>query len=72
MPPDDLEIIKGIGPFINRELVAMGIVTFAQLVALTPTQIDYLEDKIGFPGRVAREHWIEQARELMAGGKPAG
>ena len=65
--PDDLEIIKGIGPFINRELVAMGIVTFAQLVALTPAQIDYLEDKIGFPGRVGREHWIEQARELMAG-----
>ncbi len=69
--PDDLEIIKGIGPFINRELVAMGIVTFAQLVALTPVQIDYLEDKIGFPGRVGREHWIEQARELMAGRPPA-
>ncbi|HMR31592.1 MAG TPA: hypothetical protein PKA13_10470 [Geminicoccaceae bacterium] len=65
---DDLEIIKGIGPVINRELIAMGIVTFAQLVALTPAQIDYIEDKIGFPGRVAREHWIEQARELMAGG----
>lgn len=66
--PDDLEIIKGIGPVINRELVAMGIVTFAQLVKLTPAQIDYIEDKIGFPGRVAREHWIEQARELMGGG----
>lgn len=66
--PDDLEIIKGIGPVINRELVAMGIVTFAQLVTLTPAQIDYIEDKIGFPGRVAREHWIEQARELMGGG----
>lgn len=68
--PDDLEVIKGIGPVINGELVAMGIVTFAQLVALTPAQIEYLEDKIGFPGRVAREHWIEQARDLMAGGTP--
>lgn len=68
--PDDLEIIKGIGPVINRELIAMGIVTFAQLVALTPAQIDYIEDKIGFPGRVAREHWIEQARELMGGATP--
>lgn len=69
--PDDLEIIKGIGPIINRELIAMGITTFAQLVALSPTQIDYIEDKIGFPGRVGREHWIEQARDLMAGGTPA-
>ena len=69
--PDDLEIIKGIGPIINRELIAMGIVTFAQLVALSPAQIDYIEDRIGFPGRVAREHWIEQARDLMAGHPPA-
>jgi predicted flap endonuclease-1-like 5' DNA nuclease len=68
--PDDLEVIKGIGPFINRELAAMGIVTFAQLVALTPKQIGYLEDKIGFPGRVGREHWIEQARSLMGDSKP--
>lgn len=68
--PDDLEIIKGIGPVINRELSAMGIVTFAQLVALTAAQIDYIEDRIGFPGRVGREHWIEQARELMRSGTP--
>lgn len=64
--PDDLEVIKGIGPVINGALRQMGIVTFDQLVALSPAQIDHLEDRIGFPGRVAREHWIEQARELMA------
>jgi predicted flap endonuclease-1-like 5' DNA nuclease len=66
--PDDLEVIRGIGPRINGELRQMGIVTFAQLAALTPTQIGHLEEKIGFPGRVAREHWIEQARELLAKG----
>lgn len=64
--PDDLEVIRGIGPVINGELRRMGIVTFAQLVALSPTQIEQLEEKIGFPGRVAREHWVEQARERMA------
>ncbi len=64
---DDLEAIKGIGPVINAELRKMGIVTFAQLVALTPAQIERIEEAIGFPGRVAREHWIEQARERLAG-----
>lgn len=63
---DDLEAVKGIGPVIHKELTAMGIVTFAQLVALTPAQIEHIEEKIGFPGRVGREHWIDQARELMA------
>lgn len=63
--PDDLEIIKGIGPKINDELKAMGIVTFAQLAALSPAQVTTLEERIGFPGRVAREQWIEQARQRL-------
>jgi predicted flap endonuclease-1-like 5' DNA nuclease len=64
--PDDLEVIKGIGPVIHAELKRMGIVTFAQLVSLTPEQIERIEEAIGFPGRVSREHWIEQARARLA------
>jgi predicted flap endonuclease-1-like 5' DNA nuclease len=64
--PDDLEVIKGIGPRIHRELEALGIVTFGQLVALSPEQIALIEEKTGFPGRVGRERWIDQARGLMA------
>jgi NADH-quinone oxidoreductase subunit E len=66
--PDDLEAVKGIGPVIDKELKSMGIVTFAQLAALTPAQVERIEERIGFPGRVEREQWIAQARKLMARG----
>lgn len=64
--PDDLEAIRGIGPVIRAALNKMGIATFAQLAALDAAQIERIEEAIGFPGRVAREQWIEQARERLA------
>jgi predicted flap endonuclease-1-like 5' DNA nuclease len=64
--PDNLEVIKGIGPRIHRELESMGIVTFAQLAVLSPEQIRAIEEKFSFPGRVGRQKWVEQARERIA------
>lgn len=63
---DDLTKIKGIGPALQRELQNMGFHTFQQLSELNPEQIDEVNTQIGFPGRVERENWIGQARELAA------
>ena len=67
---DDVSLISGIGPAIARDLTEMGIVTFAQISELNDQEMRAINDKIGFPGRVEREQWREQARELMAGVAP--
>lgn len=66
-PPDDLKRIKGIGPVIERRLHELGVRTFADLAALTPERVKQIDEAIEFPGRIERERWIEQAKQLLAG-----
>jgi len=63
---DDIEEIVGIGPVIGAHLREQGITTFAQIAAWTAEDATRIGDEIDFPGRVERENWIEQARELQA------
>jgi NADH-quinone oxidoreductase subunit E len=65
---DNLKLISGVGPVMERNLNAVGITTWAQLAKLTPDQIAAVEGELGFKGRVARDRWIEQAEALAAGG----
>ncbi len=67
---DDISLIGGIGPKILKALTEMGITTFAQIAAWTPADVERIEADIKQKGRVAREDWIEQAKELMAGKPP--
>ena len=62
---DDLKAIKGIGPFIEEKLNALGIYTFRQVGNMTPE----IEEEVNvaiefFPGRVKRDEWARQAREF--------
>jgi len=62
---DDLQVIKGIGPFIEEKLNALGIYMFVQIARMTPE----LEEEVNvaiefFPGRVKRDEWVKQAKEL--------
>ena len=62
---DDLQIIKGIGPFIAEKLYALGIYTFAQVGNMTPKIEEEVNKAIEFfPGRVKRDEWAKQAKEL--------
>lgn len=65
-PPDDLKLIKGIGPVLERRLHELGVRSFADLAALTPERVAEIDHAIDFPGRIERERWIEQAKELLA------
>ena len=62
---DVLQTIKGIGPFIEEKLYALGIFTFEQVGNMTPeieTQVNLAIEF--FPGRVKRDQWAKQARKL--------
>jgi predicted flap endonuclease-1-like 5' DNA nuclease len=63
---DDLKLIKGIGPVLERRLHELGVKSFADLAALTPERVKEIDEAIEFPGRIERERWIEQAKELLA------
>ena len=62
---DDLKKVKGIGPVYEGKLNELGIFTFEQIAKLTDEAREAVEDLTGFPGRVEREDWIGQAKELM-------
>lgn len=67
---DDISLIGGIGPKILKALNDMGITTLAQVAAWTPADVERIEADLKQKGRVAREEWIEQAKELLAGKPP--
>lgn len=64
---DDLTQISGVGPVIVEKLHGEGITTFAQIAAWTEADVEAIEEKLSFKGRVGREDWIAQAKELTKG-----
>jgi predicted flap endonuclease-1-like 5' DNA nuclease len=61
----DLTRISGIGTFIQDKLNFLGIYTFEQISRFTEKDIETVTDIIEFfPGRIQRDHWVEQATEL--------
>ena len=63
---DDLKMISGIGPFIEERLNALDIYTFRQISKFTPQDISTINDAIEyFSGRIERDEWVAQARELV-------
>ncbi len=64
---DDLTQISGVGPVIVGKLNGEGVTTFAQIAAWSEADVDAIEEKLSFKGRVGREDWIAQAKELAKG-----
>jgi predicted flap endonuclease-1-like 5' DNA nuclease len=63
---DDLKMISGIGPFIEERLHALDIYTFRQISKFTAQDIDTINDAIEyFSGRIERDEWVAQAKELV-------
>ncbi len=63
--PDDLKLIVGIGPVLERMLQMMGVATYRQIARWSERDIDEFDAKLHeFPGRIRRDAWVTQAREL--------
>lgn len=63
---DDLTRIRGIGKVIEPKLHDLGITSFDQIARFTPADIERVNDVLSFKGRIERERWVEQAKELVA------
>ena len=63
---DDLTQLSGVGPALLKKLNAAGITTFAQIAAWTEAEVAEFDEKLSFKGRIEREGWIAQAKELVS------
>jgi large subunit ribosomal protein L21 len=64
---DDLKQLSGVGPALEKKLHAAGVTTFAQIAAWTDADVAAMDEKLSFKGRIEREGWIDQAKELAKG-----
>jgi len=63
---DDLTQLSGVGPALLKKLNAAGITTFAQIAAWTEADVAEFDEKRSLKGRIEREGWIAQAKELAS------
>ena len=70
--PDDLKLIKGVGPKLEKTLHDMGLFHFDQIAVWGPKEQAWMDDNLaGFKGRATRDDWVNQAKILAAGGETA-
>ncbi len=67
---DAVVLIDGIGPKGEEVLEAAGITKLSQVAAWSADDIKAIEEKIGKDGVVAKEQWVEQAKEMIGGAQP--
>jgi len=63
-------LIGGIGAVLKKKLEAAGYGNLAAIAALNAETIAKLDAELKLGGRIERDEWVEQARELMAGKPP--
>jgi len=64
---DDLKKLSGVGPALEKKLHDAGVTTYAQIAAWTEADVAAMDEKLSFKGRIEREGWIDQAKELAKG-----
>lgn len=64
---DDLKRIRGIGKQNEGRLHGLGIWHFDQIAAWSAQEALWVGGYLAFPGRIEREDWIGQAKQLASG-----
>ncbi|MEO0390778.1 MAG: endonuclease [Pseudomonadota bacterium] len=68
--PDDLKMIKGVGPKLEGLLHSLGFYHFDQIANWQAAEVAWVDQNLqGFKGRVSRDNWVAQAKLLAAGGE---
>ena len=63
---ENLQLIRGVGPAIEKTLRRLGIRNLEQIAELTAEDIHRVAAEIrGFSSRISRENWIGQAKKLL-------
>ena len=65
--PDDMSKLNGVGPQLAQKLNDAGIYHYWQLAAMKPEDAATIDRDLKLNGRLDREGWVNQAREIVAG-----
>ena len=61
---DDLKLIYGIGPVMERTLNRLGVTSFEQIARFTRKDIERVAEALqSFPDRIVRDNWVEGAKK---------
>lgn len=64
---DDVKLIAGVGPALEKKLAAAGVTSLTQIAKFTKADIERVDAELNFKGRIERDDWISQAKKLIAG-----
>ena len=68
---DDLKLIWGVGPKLEKMLNDMGVWHFDQIASWTKAELKWIDERLeGFKGRAERDEWVMQAKKLAGGWRP--
>ena len=62
----DLKKLSGVGPALEKKLIAAGVTSLEQIAAWTEADVSKIDEELSFKGRIDREGWIAQAKDLTA------
>ena len=62
---DDLKLISGVGPKLERLLNKNGVYYFWQVASWSRNDIKIIDERLdSFKGRISRDDWVSQAKQL--------
>ncbi len=62
---DNLKLISGVGPKLEKLLNKNGVFYFWQVAEWSARDIDVIDERLdAFKGRIARDNWVTQAKQL--------
>jgi large subunit ribosomal protein L19 len=64
--PDDLKLIAGITPELEKKLNKIGLIKFEQIANLSDDEIARLDEELKLNGAIENDDWTAKAVELMA------
>jgi len=64
---DDLKVIKGVGPGLEKSLNELGFYHYDQISAWRKKEIEWVDERLKFKGRIVRDEWVKQCKSLAKG-----
>jgi large subunit ribosomal protein L19 len=64
--PDDLKLIQGVTPELEKKLNKLGLIRFEQIANLSDDEIAKLDEDLSLNGAIEHDDWIAKATSLMA------
>ena len=61
---DDLKLISGVGPKLEGVLNDLGFWHFDQIAKWSANEIEWVDSRLKFKGRIVRDDWMSQAAKL--------